>query len=448
MDNNRILEEVLKAAKEKISEHEVDTWLKPLKIIELRGDLIVLAAPNIFAKKWVEEKYTALLKTIFNDYLSIEASNIKIISEKTNQTKDRELDKAPSVPSPVSYINNLAKNNLNKEYTFESFVEGNSNQFAYAAAMAIADGNFNVYNPFFIYGGVGLGKTHIMHAIGNKILQKFPKLNVMYISSENWTNELIQALRLKKMEDFKIKYRSIDVLLFDDVQFIIGKTRTTEEFFHTFNSLYDMQKQIIITSDKTPDEMPDMEERLTSRFAWGLIADIQPPSVEEKTAILIKKASQMKIDLPDEVALFISENIKSENIRELLGAFTRLSAYASFSNEPITIKLAEKTLERFLKKQHSILTSEVILSTIVDFFNISENDLKSKKRSKSISYPRQICMYLLKDKLNISLKEIGDIFGGRDHSTVIHSIKSIEEKIKTDGELKETLEMINKKLLK
>jgi chromosomal replication initiator protein len=285
-----------------------------------------------------------------------------------------------------------------------------------------------------------------MHAIGNKLLEKFPKLNILYISSENWTNEMIQSMQRKKMEEFKNKYRSIDVLLFDEVQFIIGKTRTTEEFFHTFNSLYDMQKQIIITSDKTPDEMPDMEERLTSRFAWGLIADIQPPSIEEKTAILMKKAEKMKIDLPDDVALFISENIKSENIRELLGALTRLTAYASFANEPITIELAEKTLERFLKKQRAILTPDIIIDTIKEYFNITDKDLKSKKRTKSISYPRQICMYLLKEKLNISLSEIGTIFGGRDHSTVIHSIKTIEEKLKNDTEIKEVIDFINKKL--
>jgi chromosomal replication initiator protein len=248
------------------------------------------------------------------------------------------------------------------------------------------------------------------------------------------------------MEDFKQKYRSIDVLLFDDVQFIANKERTTEEFFHTFNSLYDMQKQIIITSDKTPDEIPEMEERLTSRFVWGLLADIQPPSTEEKIAILMKRAESLNIDLPNDVAMFIAENIKKDNVRDLLGAFTRLTAYASFNNEPLSISLAEKTLERFLKQQNKILTADTIINTVAEFFNIKTTELKSKKRTKSISYPRQITMYLLREYLNISLKEIGDIFSGRDHSTVLHSIQGIEEKIKIDSELKDTINIIKKKL--
>lgn len=445
MDNQRIWQEVINGIKGKISEQEIGTWLKPLDILELRGDVITLSAPNKFVKKWVEDKYLHLLKQTFNDYVSIEASEITISLNKGIESQKAEKP-APSLASPMP-MPTMSANNLNKDYTFDSFVEGNSNQFSHAAAQAVADGNFNIYNPLFIYGGVGLGKTHIMHAVGNKILENFPKLNVMYISSENWTNEMIQALRLKKMEEFKAKYRSIDVLLFDDVQFIAGKQRTTEEFFHTFNSLYDMQKQIILTSDKTPDEMPDMEERLTSRFAWGLIADIQPPSVEEKTAILMKRAEKLKVDLPDDIALFIAENIRSENIRELLGALTRLTAYASFNDEPLSIALAESTLDRFLKKQRTILTSDTIVDTISTFFNIKTNDLKSKKRSKSISYPRQIAMYILKEKLNISLKEIGDIFGGRDHSTVLHSIKTVEQKLESDPEMKETIHIIEKKLL-
>ncbi len=444
MEDNKLWQEVLNGINDKLNENEISIWLKPLKIKELRGDIITLSAPNKFIRNWVEKKYLNFLIKTFNEYLSIDVKEIKIDLHKNINEKNTVITEGYN-SSP--HINkNIFHTNLNKDYTFDSFVEGNSNQFASAAARAVADGNFNIYNPLFIYGGVGLGKTHLMHATGNKILEKFPKLKVLYISSENWTNELIQSMRIKKMEDFKQKYRSIDVLLFDDVQFIAGKQRTTEEFFHTFNSLYDMQKQIIITSDKTPDEMPEMEERLTSRFVWGLIADIQPPSVEEKIAILMKRAENLKIDLPNEVAMFIAENLKKDNVRDLLGAFTRLTAYASFNNEPLSIKLAEETLERFLKQQNKILTPDIIINTVSRFFNIKNSELKSKKRTKSISYPRQIAMYLLREKLNISLKEIGEIFSGRDHSTVLHSIQSIEEKIKIDNELQDTINIIKNNL--
>ncbi len=444
MEDNKLWQELLNYLNGKINEQNINIWLKPLKIKELRGDLITLTAPNKFIKNWVEEKYLDLLTKTFNEFLSIDVKEIKIeLHKKENQNKSATTQ---TYNSTSNTNENIFHTNLNKDYTFDSFVEGSSNEFASSAARAVADGNFNIYNPLFIYGGVGLGKTHLMHATGNKLLENFPKLKVLYISSENWTNELIQSMRIKKMENFKQKYRSIDVLLFDDVQFIAGKQRTTEEFFHTFNSLYDMQKQIIITSDKTPDEMPEMEERLTSRFVWGLIADIQPPSAEEKIAILMKRAENLKIDLPNEVAMFIAENIKKENVRDLLGAFTRLTAYASFNNEPLSIELAEKTLERFLKQQNKILTADTIINTVSNFFNVKPTELKSKKRTKSISYPRQITMYLLREKLNISLKEIGEIFSGRDHSTVLHSIQGIEEKIKIDNELKDTINIIQKKL--
>ncbi|HCW92662.1 chromosomal replication initiator protein DnaA [Flexistipes sinusarabici] len=442
MDNVKIWDEVLKEASYKLNEQEINTWLKPLSIAELRGDIVTISVPNRFYKTWVEDKYLTLIKNIFNNTLSIEA-DIELVIK--NQTKKKNNNIQASSPTYHININNH-NSNINKQYTFDTFVVGGSNQFSHAACMAVGEGFFHTYNPLFIYGGVGLGKTHLMHAVGNKLMQSYPKLKILYISSENFTNEMIYSLKTKSMDDFRGKYRSIDVLLFDDVQFLAGKERSTEEFFYTFNSLYDSQKQIIITCDKTPNEIPTMEDRLKSRFAWGLIADIQAPSNEEKTAILMKRAELMNLELSEEVALFIAENLKSDNIRELIGALIRLSAFASFHNEELSIELAKRSLDKFLIKKDRALNPEVIIDTVTSFFNIKPSELKSKKRTKSISYPRQICMYILREKLNISLQEVGEYFGGRDHATVLHSIKNIENKIKTDNELKELVNVIYKKL--
>lgn len=444
MAEGRIWDEVLKYARPVLGEQVVETWLKPLSVKELRGDLITLSAPNRFYKNWIEDKYLNTIKKIFVEELSIDADIAIEISNNNIEAKSNE---------SLVYVNpeiNIPKfsTNLNKQYTFDNFVVGSSNQFAFSAASAVAEGYFHTYNPLFIYGGVGLGKTHIMHAIGNKLIKSFPKLKILYISSESFTNEMIYSLKSKSMDTFRDKYRNIDVLLFDDVQFLAGKTRSTEEFFYTFNTLYDEQKQIIITSDKTPDEIPEMEERLTSRFAWGLIADIQPPNIEEKTAILLKRAEIMGIYLSDELALFLAENLKGDNVRELIGALIRLSAYASFNSEPLSIEFAKKCLDRFLIKKDKIINPDTIVETICTHFNVKMSELKSKKRTKSISLPRQIAMYILRNKLNISLQEIGEIFGGRDHSTVLHSLSQIESKIKKDVELKTLISNINKQIYK
>jgi chromosomal replication initiator protein len=444
MAEGRIWDEVLKYASPVLGDQVVETWLKPLSVKELRGDLITLSAPNRFYKNWIEDKYLNTIKKIFVEELSIDADIAIEISNNNIEAKSNE---------SLVYVNpeiNIPKfsTNLNKQYTFDNFVVGSSNQFAFSAASAVAEGYFHTYNPLFIYGGVGLGKTHIMHAIGNKLIKSFPKLKILYISSESFTNEMIYSLKSKSMDTFRDKYRNIDVLLFDDVQFLAGKTRSTEEFFYTFNTLYDEQKQIIITSDKTPDEIPEMEERLTSRFAWGLIADIQPPNIEEKTAILLKRAEIMGIYLSDELALFLAENLKGDNVRELIGALIRLSAYASFNSEPLSIEFAKKCLDRFLIKKDKIINPDTIVETICTHFNVKMSELKSKKRTKSISLPRQIAMYILRNKLNISLQEIGEIFGGRDHSTVLHSLSQIESKIKKDVELKTLISNINKQIYK
>ncbi|WP_022851690.1 chromosomal replication initiator protein DnaA [Limisalsivibrio acetivorans] len=444
MEDAKIWEEVLKEAKKHCSDEVVSTWIKPLKIVEVRGDLITLQAPNRFYKGWVEEKYMDTMRKIFNEGLSIDADVRIVVAEGKKRTPAAVEEVQPNGVTEQPYYSN--NTGLNRENTFENFVAGSSNQFSHAACLAVSEGHFQMYNPLFIYGGVGLGKTHLMQAAGNRILERFPKMKVLYITSETFTNEMINSLRSKKMDEFRNKYRNIDMLLFDDVQFLAGKQRSTEEFFHTFNTLYDMHKQIILTSDKTPGEIPEMEERLISRFAWGLIADIQTPTAEEKTAIMMKRADMMNLRLPEEVALFIAENIKTENIRELIGALVRLSAYASFHNEPLSIDLARKSLDRFLVKKDRMVTQDDIIKAVTEYFNVKLADLKSKKRTRSVSVPRQLSMYLLRDKLSMSLQEVGDLFGGRDHSTVLHAVQTIEKKVRDDKEIQSIVESIEKTL--
>ena len=442
MPENKIWEEVLNEAKKTLDEQSVKTWLQPISVKDLRGDIIILSAPNKFYKNWIEEKYLDKIQSIFQKHLSIDA---KVEIEVNSDANVRSSENIQRVSVPLAN-NSLSYNNLNKQYTFENFVSGSSNQFAYSAAMAVAGGYFHTYNPLFIYGGVGLGKTHIMHAIGNKLLANFPKLKVVYISSESFTNDMIYSLKTKNMDEFRNRYRNIDVLLFDDVQFLAGKVRSTEEFFYTFNSLYDTQKQIVITSDKTPSEIPDMEQRLTSRFSWGLIADIQPPNTEEKTAIILKRAELMGLNISNEIAIFLAENLKTDNVRELIGSLVRLSAYSSFHNESLNIDFVKKCLDKFLIKKDKILNPDIVLETISNYFNVKLSDIRSSKRSKNITFPRQLGMYILREKLNFSLQEIGEIMGGRNHTTVLHSITKIESKLKKDQNLKSIIATLNKKL--
>ncbi|MGB9731773.1 MULTISPECIES: chromosomal replication initiator protein DnaA [Calditerrivibrio] len=443
MDNN-LWEEVLKLAEARFSPQIVNTWLKPLKILDMRGDLIIIEAPNRFYKNWVEDKYLETLKKIFLEEYNIQSEIQIVIGSSTQSYREQAQDQ--TVKTQNTILNNST--NLNKQYTFDNFVVGSSNQFSHAAALAVAEGYFQTYNPLFIYGGVGLGKTHLMHAIGNKILEKFPKLKILYISSEAFTNEMIYALKSKTMDIFREKYRNIDLLLFDDVQFLAGKTRSTEEFFYTFNSLYDMQKQIVLTSDKEPNEIPDLEERLRSRFSWGLVADIQPPSVDEKVAIILKRSEIMNIYISDEVAHFLAENLKGDNIRDLIGALIRLNAFSTFHNEPITIDLAKKALEKFMIKKDIIVTPESVINAVCSYFNVKLQEIKSKNRSRVISYPRQVAMYILREKLNLPLQDIANIFGGRNHSTVLHSIKEIQNRIQSDQELKSVINTIIRNIYK
>jgi chromosomal replication initiator protein len=333
-----------------------------------------------------------------------------------------------SAPGPVT-----APAGLNPRYTFETFIVGPSNQFAHAASRAVAEAPSRSYNPLFVYGGVGLGKTHLMHAVGRYVLQHNPSFKLTYISSERFMNEMINAVRYDRILDFRERYRSVDVLLVDDVQFLAGKEGTQTEFFHTFNALYDSQKQIVISSDCPPHEIPQLEERLRSRFEWGLIADIQPPDLETKVAILKKKAEADAVPLPDNVAIYIAGKIKS-NIRELEGSLTRLVAYASLTNSAISLKLAQDVLKNILDHDEKAVTIEIIQKFVADYYQLKVADLKSRNNSKSVAIPRQVAMYLCKQLTHASLPEIGRSYGGKHHSTVIHSIRKIEDMRKRDGD--------------
>jgi chromosomal replication initiator protein len=347
--------------------------------------------------------------------------------------KDREKEKKELVP------------NLNPKYTFESFVSGPSNQFAYAASQAVANKPATNYNPLFIYGGVGLGKTHLVNAIGNHILAKNPKAKICYYSSEKFMNEMINSLRYKKMDEFRNKFRKMDLLLIDDIQFMAGKEATQEEFFHTFNALYESHKQIVVTSDKFPKDIPGLEERLRSRFEWGLIADIQPPGVETKVAILKKKSDMHAVNLPDDVALFLAEGANS-NIRELEGMLIRLEAFASLTGQEITLSMAREVMKDIIVEKTRDITVEMIQKTVAEHFRIKVSELKSDKRIKTLVVPRQIAIYICRELTKASYPEIGEKFGGKDHSTIIHSVKKIEKQIAGDDEFKATVEDIRKKL--
>jgi chromosomal replication initiator protein len=348
--------------------------------------------------------------------------------------------------SATDQLENGSRSQLNPKYTFDTFVIGNSNRFAHAASLAVAEAPAQAYNPLFIYGGVGLGKTHLMHAIGHYTLSQNPNASVVYVSSEKFTNELINSIRDDRNDEFRNKYRNVDVLLIDDIQFIAGKERTQEEFFHTFNALHEANKQIIISSDRPPKEIPTLEDRLRSRFEWGLIADIQPPDLETRIAILKKKAKVENINVPNDVMLYIATKIKS-NIRELEGALIRIVAYSSLTNKEVTVELAEEALKDIISDSRPRqITVNLIKEVVSKSFNVKIEDFNSKKRTRAIAYPRQVAMYLCRELTDLSLPKIGDEFGGRDHTTVIHAYDKISTDVNNNSEFKRRLEDIAKEI--
>ena len=402
----------------KINQQTFNTWLKPTQQISHEQGRLNVWVPSPVFSEWIQKNYQDQIRTALNE-LKVPEAEITFVSPQ---------DEVPYSPHrPVVELSETApgeRTAVNPRFTFDSFVVSSCNNFAHAAARAVAEKPFHSYNPLYIYGGVGLGKTHLMHAIGNAMGLLFPHLRMVYLSAEGFMNELINSIRFEKTIDFKRKYRNVDLLLIDDIQFLAGKERTQEEFFHTFNALYDAQKQIVLTSDCTPREIPTLEERLRSRFECGLIADLQPPDLETKIAILRKKAEAERIDLPEDVALYVASKIRS-NIREMEGALIRLIAYSSLTRRAIDLDLAKETLKGIFKEENRAITAESIQRFVSHYYQIKPSDLKLKNNSSSVTFPRQVAMYLCKQLTTLSLPEIGKRFGGKHHSTVIHSIKKI-----------------------
>ncbi len=430
-----IWDQVLSRIEGKVNHHSFTTWFRPTSYLKDEGTTITVRVPNALFRDWLTKHYAAVI-----DEALLESDRSGAIIAFVTQDDPLLLEGRPSepsaVPPPASPTTSPAvttQAGLNPRYLFDAFIVGPSNQFAHAACRAVAEAPSRSYNPLFIYGGVGLGKTHLMHAIGHYVLQHARGMTLTYISSERFMNEMINAVRYDRVLDFRERYRSVDVLLVDDIQFLAGKEGTQTEFFHTFNALYDSQKQIVLSSDCPPHEIPSLEERLRSRFEWGLIADIQPPDLETKVAILKRKAEAEAVPLADDVAIYIAGKIKS-NIRELEGSLIRLVAYASLTGREISVSLAQEVLKKILSHEEKAVTIDIIQKYVSDFYQLKIVDLKSRNNSKSIALPRQIAMYLCKALTSASLPEIGKSFGGKHHSTVIHSIRKIEHLRQRDGD--------------
>lgn len=437
-----IWQHILSIINTKLSKPSFDTWFKATKIVSLTDRSIVISAPTTFAVEWLESRYTKLVATTVLEYLGKQV-DVSFVIEESTVPEQTQVYKDP--PAPIQAEESVS-NMLNPKYTFDTFVIGSGNRFAHAASLAVAEAPARAYNPLFLYGGVGLGKTHLMHAIGHYILEHSPSSKVVYISSEKFTNEFINSIRDNRAESFRNKYRNIDILLIDDIQFIAGKESTQEEFFHTFNALHEERKQIIISSDRPPKEIPTLEERLRSRFEWGLITDIQPPDLETRIAILRKKARAENLDIPNEAMMYIANQIDT-NIRELEGALIRVVAYSSLINQDITTHLAAEALKDIIPSSRpKMITIQDIQQRVGEYYNLKLEDFKARKRTKAIAFPRQIAMYLSRELTDFSLPKIGDAFGGRDHTTVIHAHEKITQQLKVDQDLFKVINNITEKI--
>ena len=440
MDKDELLNKAKQLLKVEMTEIAYETWFGKVEITEMTDTTIVLKASSKYAREMLETRYADLILntfkfiankdwtvSVFSDEDKEEGTSNGIIVSNNQNSQDAEIE--------------ISNTTLNPKYTFETFVVGSNNRLAHAAAIAVADKPGESYNPLFLYGGVGLGKTHLMHAIGNRILQNNRYAKILYVTSEKFTNQMINAIKDNKNEVFRNKYRTIDVLLIDDIQFIAGKERVQEEFFHTFNALYEDKKQIIISSDKPPREIQFLEDRLKSRFEWGLLADIGCPDYETRLAILRKKAQEEKIVVDDNILANIANKIDS-NIRELEGVFNKIIARASLTHSPITIELTENTINEFKAASEKVLSATFVQETVAKYFNINKDDLSSNKRSNEIAFPRQIAMFLCREVANMSYPKIGEEFGNRDHSTVMHACKKIEQEIKEKNNTKLIVESV------
>src|SRR5215468_6566129 len=408
----------------------LESWLRPCRLASLDGDHLRIAAPNSYTRDWLLQNHLS----------SLEAAAQAVLGGRPRLSID--IDAEPTrPPAPAIPESSALASGLSARYTFDTFVVGNSNQFAQAACHAVAELPSRAYNPLFIYGGVGLGKTHLLHAVGHQIARLYPTLRLLYLSTERFTNELINAIRYDRTAEFRAKYRNIDLLLIDDIQFISGKERTQEEFFHTFNDLYEAHRQIVLSSDSPPKEIPDIEERLRSRFEWGLIADIQPPDFETRVAILKKKAELERVRLPDEVAYLIARRIKA-NIREIEGSLTRMIAFCALTGRDMSIDLAHDVLADLWGEEERIVTIDHIQRKTAEFFAVKLSDMRAKNRTKAVAFPRQIAMYLARQLTHSSLAEVGRAFGGKDHTTVIHAVEKIESLLQEDPKLRRTIDTL------
>src|SRR5271157_2131030 len=450
---------VLDALEKKINRHSYETWLKPTRFSHSQGPTLFVRVPNPdFCH--IGEKYGDLISEAIEN-LGLEYQDVEFVTDPEQRAKKAEraaekesaetlLDPASSADATAAALRQQRFDwdgaaQLNPKYTFDGFVIGSGNQFAHAAARAVAERPSKAYNPLFLYGGVGMGKTHLMQAIGHEIKKREPEKAICYVSSERFTNDMINALRNNKMTSFRDKYRNMDALLVDDIQFLVSKERTQEEFFHTFNALHESMRQIVIASDRPPKELAEIEDRLRSRFEWGLIADIQPPDLETKVAILQKKAEIDSVVLPTDVALFIASNIRS-NVRELEGALIRLTAYASLAGRELNLQTAQEVLKNLLESNVRKISIESIQKAVSEQFALRLVEIKAKNNSRAIVFPRQIAMYLAKHLTDASLPEIGRQFGGKHHTTVLHSVQKIEELRKTDKDLNRMLNKLTDSL--
>ena len=429
--------------KKEMTNISYETWIKNIEIQKITNDTITILVSATFHKDTLKNRYYDLIFNTFK-FLTKKEYIIEFLSME-DISKDESQDELESLNQSQS--NNSAINtSLNPKYTFDTFVVGNNNRFAHAASLAVAESPATSYNPLFLYGGVGLGKTHLMHAIGNKILSNDPSAKILYVTSEKFTNQLINAIKDAKTEAFRNKYRYVDVLLIDDIQFIAGKERIQEEFFHTFNTLHENGKQIILSSDRPPKEIQLLEDRLKSRFEWGLIADISNPDYETRLAILRKKAETDNVVVDDDILSNIANRVSS-NIRELEGVFNKLVAFSTLSNGPITMEMAEKAINDISSQNSNVISSDYIQEEVAKYFNINKKDLKSSKRSNNIAYPRQIAMYLCRELANMSFPKIGEDFGNRDHTTVMHGCNKIEKEIENNTNTKLIVESVKKMIL-
>ncbi|KGX93673.1 chromosomal replication initiation protein [Pontibacillus halophilus JSM 076056 = DSM 19796] len=437
----------LSHVEEKISKPSFETWLKSTKADSLKDDTLIITAPNEFARDWLESRYADLISDTLYEVTGAQLRTKFIIPESKDESLDDLKPAAKQVPNiKQDEQEESPQSMLNSKYTFDTFVIGSGNRFAHAASLAVAEAPAKAYNPLFIYGGVGLGKTHLMHAIGHYVLDHNPSAKVVYLSSEKFTNEFINSIRDNKAVNFRNKYRNVDVLLIDDIQFLAGKEQTQEEFFHTFNTLHEESKQIVISSDRPPKEIPTLEDRLRSRFEWGLITDITPPDLETRIAILRKKAKAEGLDIPNEVMLYIANQIDT-NIRELEGALIRVVAYSSLINRDINASLAAEALKDIIpSSKPRVITIQAIQEMVAKKYSIKLEDFAAKKRTKSVAYPRQIAMYLSREMTDFSLPKIGEEFGGRDHTTVIHAHEKISKMISSDSEVQRDIDELKESL--